>query len=370
MSISAYVGLPGHGKSYGAVENVIIPALKAGRRVFTNIPCNEDLIIQDFQNAPIQFETSELQKNPDWFQTVFIAGSVLVFDECWRLWPSGLKANVVLEQHKSFLAEHRHMVGEDGHATEIYLVTQDLSQIANFARALVETTYRMVKRTNLGFDKLFRVDIYEGAVTGSKPPKEKLINSINSGKFSPKIYQYYKSHTQSKTGLAGNEKRTDQRANGLGRLSIKMGFIGLFIFGFVAWYGFSVVGDKFFSSPSVDESVSVSQPVPFSSSSPVQNTVRPPKKQPFLSDAKFIFISHRITIDTQTKIYIDVEFEKSNVVLDLQQLSAMGYTAKAVADCLFELSGHDYSGYVSCGKPSRKSEGMIKSLIAPESEKG
>ncbi|EGJ3415938.1 hypothetical protein IHC78_002873 [Salmonella enterica subsp. houtenae] len=36
MAISAYIGIPGSGKSYEAVCNVIIPAFTSGRRVVTN----------------------------------------------------------------------------------------------------------------------------------------------------------------------------------------------------------------------------------------------------------------------------------------------------------------------------------------------
>ena len=37
MAINAYTGLMGSGKSYEVVENVILPALAAGRRVVTNV---------------------------------------------------------------------------------------------------------------------------------------------------------------------------------------------------------------------------------------------------------------------------------------------------------------------------------------------
>ena len=35
MAISAYIGIPGSGKSYETVCNVIIPAFTSGRRVVT-----------------------------------------------------------------------------------------------------------------------------------------------------------------------------------------------------------------------------------------------------------------------------------------------------------------------------------------------
>lgn len=37
MAISAYVGIPGSGKSYEVVASVIIPACIAGRRIVSNI---------------------------------------------------------------------------------------------------------------------------------------------------------------------------------------------------------------------------------------------------------------------------------------------------------------------------------------------
>ncbi|MFU1923019.1 zonular occludens toxin domain-containing protein, partial [Klebsiella pneumoniae] len=48
MAIDAYVGKPGHGKSYGVVEHVIIPSLKQDRHVVTNIPLEVDMLLMDF----------------------------------------------------------------------------------------------------------------------------------------------------------------------------------------------------------------------------------------------------------------------------------------------------------------------------------
>src|SRR5690606_16593216 len=171
MTITAYTGLPGSGKSYGVFENVIVPGLENKKPVWTNIPFNEDALLEKFGVTPTAFTVDDITQNPDWFQTVFEPGAVLVLDECWRLWPAGLRANNVLMQHKSFLAEHRHMVGENGLSTEIVLVTQDLAQISSFARNLVENTFHVTKLSKVGFDKRFRVDVYFGPVTGATPPK-------------------------------------------------------------------------------------------------------------------------------------------------------------------------------------------------------
>ncbi|MCT7418665.1 zonular occludens toxin domain-containing protein [Pseudomonas aeruginosa] len=75
MAIDAYVGKPGHGKSYGVVEHVIIPSLKQDRHVVTNIPLEVDMLLMDFGGTIEQLPE-------DWFEREDLAdfappGSVL-----------------------------------------------------------------------------------------------------------------------------------------------------------------------------------------------------------------------------------------------------------------------------------------------------
>ena len=231
MAIVAYTGLPGDGKSYGIVENVILPALKKHRLVYTNIPINLELCLKEFGAAPVMFTTDDLKANPRWFQDVFAPGAILVFDEAWRLWPQGMKANSVTEEHKTFLAEHRHLVGENGFSTEVYFVTQDLSQLCMFPRSPVANTFRVKKLTAIGANKRFRVDVYDGPVSGPNPPKAKLLRQVHGGKYKAEIYRFYKSHTKSETGEAGDESRTDKRFNILGSGFIKVVIVFCIILG-------------------------------------------------------------------------------------------------------------------------------------------
>jgi len=211
MAIEAYVGLPGHGKSYGVVEHVIIPSIREGRHVVTNIPLQCDDLIADFGAPGAQIT----QLPEDWFERDdmgdFIPpGSVAVLDELWRRWPAGLKANNALLADKSLLAEHRHRVDDKGRSMRIVLVTQDLSQVASWVRILVEQTYKMTKLTAIGSTKKFRVDIYLGAPTGQNIPKSRLIRQT-FGQYRKEIYRYYSSATQSATGNVGDESKADKR---------------------------------------------------------------------------------------------------------------------------------------------------------------
>jgi len=209
MAIDAYTGLPGSGKSYSVVKFVILPSLKQGRLVITNIPlaeCAHDEFPGLIQQLPL-----------DWYkdETLFEAvpnGAVIVLDELWRRWPKGMPATKVPFRDKEFLAEHRHMVDEEGNSTRVVLVTQDLDQLAAFATMLVDTTYQSVKLSAIGANKRFRVDIYQGAAKGQRPPKSRLLRSVFD-KYEAGIHRYYQSATKSLSGQVGDESKADNRGS-------------------------------------------------------------------------------------------------------------------------------------------------------------
>jgi len=206
MAVHAYVGKPGHGKTYGVTERVVIPSLKQGRHVVTNIPLNIDDLLADFGGT--------IQQLPeDWFELPDLAeyvlpGCVLIIDEAWRRWPQGQKANQANPWDKTLLAEHRHMVDSKNNSMRIVIVTQDLSQIPSWARTLIETTFRVVKISK----KIYRVDVYSGVVTGDKPPVSNRIRQF-PGRFDKTIQSYYQSATHSATGTVGDESVADKSAS-------------------------------------------------------------------------------------------------------------------------------------------------------------
>lgn len=373
MAIIAYVGLPGHGKSYGVVANVILPALRQKRLVYTNIPMNEEHCLNQLGMAPVPFTIDDLLKNPNWFTTVFTSGAVLVLDECWRLWPSGLKASNVREGDKTFLAEHRHMVGENGFSTEIYLVTQDLSQLAMFVRALVESTIRMVKLTNLGLDKRFRVDMYSGCVTGSKPPVSKREREIHGGKFKKEIYDFYKSHTKSETGFAGDETKTDKRFNIFKGFGIKLGLVFIICCAVFIWFGSQTVKNAYAPKPAPkDEKPSqspkaktpvgsnklASSSAPATSQSVEASSVLAVE---FLSKAKYLYISYTLGNKPLVRYFYRFVFDNYEVSLNEKDLITMGYSLDPVNECLVKVTGSDFAGYIMCGK-SEPPRGLLASV--------
>jgi len=212
MSIVAYTGLPGSGKSYDVVANQIMPALEAGRKVVTNIPLNLDAIREvTHKGEVVHLPIERIEQEPHLLDEYATAGCLLVLDETWRLWPAGWKAHQIPQTYKSLLAEHRHRVNEAGQSMQIVVCTQDLAQIAAFARQLVEQTFHHTKLSHLGMSGSYRIDVFQGVVTGSQPPIGKRQREI-LGKYRPEIFKLYKSHTMSQANHQGaDEKGMDAR---------------------------------------------------------------------------------------------------------------------------------------------------------------
>lgn len=327
--ITAYVGLPGTGKSYGVVANVILPALKAGRNVWTNIPINHDAMIKEAGSTVTQFTMADIEANERWFLDVLPKGAVCVLDEAWRLWPAGIKAAAINPTHKEYLAEIRHLVDEQKNSSQLCIVTQDLAQVASFSRLLIETTYVAYKLSHVGMSKRYRIDIYNGAVTGFAPPKSRFLRS-EFGTYEKKIYKLYKSHTKSDVG-AGNEKKIDNRNNLLKGWRFKMMIPGVLLACYLVYAGISKI-KSYYMPEEQTEIAEVTQPVQ-------QSVVDKFHKQ--RSDDHFDFFKgrdNRITLNLGNYPFIRYRFESvdddSYAEFTVRQVNKMGYEVIPINDCL------------------------------------
>lgn len=349
MPYTSYVGLPRSGKSYSVTANVIIPALKEKRKVYTNIPMNQEKLQSDFGMTVIAFDLKDIQSNPDWFENIDLDGAVIVMDELWRLWPSGMTAKNIPESHKSFLAEHGHRVGENGKTIEIVAVTQDLSQLASFCRQLIETTYLHTKLRNIGFSKGFRVEVYSGAVTGTRPPVSRRENTFY-GKYSRDIYQYYISHTKSKYG-AGNETTTD------GRFSIFSGIrfkVMIFLFLLLCWAFWGMLNktiDGYTPSKSDQQILGIADSHASDNGLKTIQSIAQ-NADSFLSKAESLVIvfnnGHFPDIDYRIKVVIG----RTQTVLTLTELKALEYNVSPINECLIKLHRLNFNRYVLCESQS------------------
>lgn len=356
MAITAYVGLPGSGKSYSVVENVILPALRQGVIVFTNIPMNRELIDREFGGLLKQFDTQDLLDNPHWFQEVFLPGATLVLDECWRVWSAGTRANKLPEEHKSFLAEHRHMVGESGRSTEVVLVTQDLSQIASYPRSLVESTFRTVKLVAVGATNRFRVDVYSGAVTGNQPPKSQLLRQI-PGKYKAEVYQYYTSQTMSEAEGHGDETRTDDRNNILKSPFFRFLLPGLAVaVVLVVYQGYHALR-AFYGFEDADPGPEVPTSDYRPPEAPQEAPKPAPKKVSQFWDGLSAFISFNMGRHVRDIQYlITFTGDTGTVTLGEGDLYRLGYQLEKISPCLVRIHGNGGSLTVLCQPEQEKKD--------------
>lgn len=225
MAINAYTGLMGSGKSYEVVENVILPALLAGRRVVTNVANlqQDDIfayLVEKFGadmtklGQIVQVVNDDIEK-PEFFPqeakdgnlalpSIVQPGDLVVVDECWRWWAAGAKISAA---HMTFFRMHRHFVNPETKATcDMVLVVQDISDLDRKLKVVVENTYRMSKHKALGSTKRYRVDIFTSYKTTRAP-----IRSVQR-KYNSEIFKLYQSYSQGGEG-GGNEVAIDDRSN-------------------------------------------------------------------------------------------------------------------------------------------------------------
>lgn len=365
MSISAYTGLPGHGKSYGVVENVIYPALKDERLVFTNIPLVEKELaeLSDFY---VPFDIQDIVDSDEFWDNERLDGAVVVIDEIWRLWPAGLTAKQIRAKDKEFLAEHRHRVcDKSGLSTEIVYVTQDLAQISSFARLLVEMTYRVTKLIHVKQKNRYRVDSYIGAVTG-QPPVSKRHGQF-FGKFDKSIYRLYKSHTKSKR--AGLDGQIDKRAGSFlgagGRLFLWA--LPALLFGI--YYGFSELKAEYSHEKETEISEVEARPESYVSGS--IGVPEKPERAESLSDSwlehvdKASIVSNN-GISGHYHYRLAFVIDEDSIVLGVAELERLGFQLVSIDQCLVILQAENDQKFVTCSQ-DKKQRSVAESLLVPDS---
>lgn len=202
MSIILLSGLPGSGKSLNAISQFILPQLKRGRTVYTNIEGLNHLAISIYLDMPLmdvdnllvstditgktlEFTTSMVKKLPH--------GCFVCIDEAQRFWNNRAYSspeNIELLPH---LQQHRHY-GQD-----FLFVTQNMDQLDIGIRRLTQCHYRLAKLVNAGLDKTVKVKVYPDAMGSEQfAPMSTLIWRIKK-----QIFALYKSYED---GVIGEQK--------------------------------------------------------------------------------------------------------------------------------------------------------------------
>lgn len=242
--IIAQYGKPRSGKSYETVAFQIIPALKSGRKVITNIPLNiekfnllfghefisEHLEIRTESKGLIRkkingqyqnvigkpFESLECYSD-DWRNDDGV-GALLIIDECHYVLPRG-KTPIEISQWFSM----------HGHAGfDIILLTQNFRKVDLDIRDMCELVFYVHKMTTFGeSDKYIRKvkNGFDGAFD---------LDNQDIREYDKKWFPFYKSHTQSPMAI---KEEGAKDVKGHKRFYQKFGFlfVGLIFFGSLSW---------------------------------------------------------------------------------------------------------------------------------------
>ncbi|ODP33322.1 zonular occludens toxin domain-containing protein [Pandoraea sp. ISTKB] len=233
MAINCYTGLQGSGKSYEVVGGPIVEAIRAGRRVVTNIDgVNEEKIRAFIVNrsssrrsfwkrkaepielgdlGSITLVTNERIRQPMFFpdeekghwDTVVQPGDLVAVDEAWRIW--GTSQGKLSDEHMQFFRMHRHYVhSTTGVACDVVLMTQDISGLHKDLRYVIELSFKMIKLKAIGLRSGYRVEMYDTY----KQTKLHRTGQFNRF-YRSEIFELYKSYS----GAAGKEVTVDKRQN-------------------------------------------------------------------------------------------------------------------------------------------------------------
>lgn len=226
MPINVYTGLMRSGKSYEVVSEVIVPAVRSGRRVVTNVDGISEPKIHDYlfslhpaddrsRYGYIVHVANEQVFREDFFpyyddaksahtDTTVQPGDLVCIDEAWRFW--GVSGTKIHKNHKSFFLEHGHFTHEETMvACDLVLMIQDMSTLNRFVKNVVAFNFRTHKKVALGMGNTYSLNMWEG----HKQSKATLIGNWVR-RYNKDVFPLYSSF---KGGAQGVMVNADKRQN-------------------------------------------------------------------------------------------------------------------------------------------------------------
>jgi zona occludens toxin len=216
VAVTAYVGEPGSGKTYEVVSEVILPALRDGRRVVSNVRgLNYDemraYLLDDEGVAAgkigeLLLVDNEAVKAGFFFEegktdTVVQPGDLVVLDECWRWFGTGMSIAPVTFQ---FFRMHRQYVNAAGVSCDVVLISQSIQDIDRKVKVVVEKHFKMEKYKAFGSKKRYSVEMFNGYKVSGADRVRLMVR-----KYNPKFFPFYSSYA----GKGGDEREVDKRFN-------------------------------------------------------------------------------------------------------------------------------------------------------------
>jgi zona occludens toxin len=215
MSVKYYCGPPGSGKSYHVVKEVIIPNLKDGRKILTNLPVKLDVMaslipeLKYVRNMDLikMISDDEIRDIHKIVAHETYTGYLIIIDEAHNYWPSG--DAIRNKDFKKWYTEHRHFF------QDIVIVTQAYENVHKFISSLMDARFQYSKNDDLGFSNSYNEDYYAGR------SKKKPVRSMHN--YDSFYFQFYHSHSQNLSGQGHAEKRVGKKINILKKHLVTLG---------------------------------------------------------------------------------------------------------------------------------------------------
>lgn len=391
--INGISGKPGGGKSYEAVKNHIIPAIKNKRRVVTNLPLNiehfvsvygehvRDLIViiqYDYHEYGSQKPFSRVEDwlvHQDW-KNEKGQGVLFAIDEAHLSLPSRMQkgSGVDITKVLEFLSMHRH------YGFDVLLITQNFKKIHADIRDMIQLVYRCIKKSMFGQDDKYIIKVHEGSTT--------TVVNTDEREYEPYVFKFYQSHTKSDTSIveATTVDVVPWWKHGLMKGALVMGvFFLILLFNLLSMI-FS--GEEEVSVAVNDASVLVPSnqvdsqqlPLPTENIPSIHSNVVTAKRKDKSIKEPEQFDEYKEMIEKSKSYhpYYKVELAVSGFAYDLNHkiiyfsarqngqhiftlsnadLALAGYTVRALTECAVEISYFDYKDFLTCNSPRQRVSG-------------
>lgn len=379
MAITLIKGRPGAGKSYECVVHHILPSIKEGRKVVTNIPLNVDHFAFIYGESarsllevvPFDFDgghrylsdPEDYKKYQDWKNDKG-QGCLFVLDECHLLFPlsgRGKAQTDLAERQIEFFSGHRHW------GFDFIFLTQSDRKINRLLREDIEICIEVRKNRAIG-DKSYRRYVYYYGDGKSKGLIEQ-----DSRQYEDKFFPFYKSHTKSESDVKeANIKDMKKWHQHWGiRVPAFLFVVGLFM-SFNSLSG--VFGDdKDSAKPQkkVEQGVKTQDPIP----------KKKPRQRPQSSDfSGYPFGEFDIEItgysdssyrDSKGKFYPQHQYYFSavnasnyEISLRLEDFYLAGYQVNVYGPCMIKLTFSTSSKFVYCSGKKPTSDNNVVDTVA------
>lgn len=359
MSITLIQGKPGAGKSYEAVVYQIIPALKEGRRVITNVPVNKEKIevcfgkeVSDLLEVyPFSFgEETHFLSDPDDYVSYRDwrndkgQGCLFVLDECHLLFPStgrGRNASEMSQKQIKFFSGHRH------YGFDFVFMTQSDRKILKLIREDIEICIELRKNRAISDSSYRRYVYYYG-----EGKKSGLIQQ-ESRKYENQFFDLYRSHTMSDTSVTEASVKDVKKWYQFWTFRFAFMIIPIVIYGVV--HSYSV------TSP-VKNSKTEQTKLGSTNETSGQKYVDPHRSRLFQSDfpyGKFQFSiagysdssyrDSRGVLHIEREVYFDGKNSQNySIHLNLSDFYLAGYNIAVYGPCMVKLTYDGASKFIYC----------------------